>query len=49
MERVQKYDQNDEKIKVLAVSNQKLQMRGTSKGRRQPGGAVPKKSDFDFV
>ena len=41
MERVQKYDQNDEKTKVLAVYNQKLQVRGISKGRRHTwwGGA----------
>ena len=41
MERVKKYDQKGEKIKVLAVSNQKLQMCGISKGRRHSrwGGA----------
>ena len=49
MERVQKYDRKGEKIKVLAPSNQKLQMRGISKKRRHSRRAVPEKTDFDFV
>ena len=43
MERVKKYDQKGEKIKVLPVFNQKLQMRGISKGRRHSRwGGAPK-------
>ena len=37
MKRVQKNNQNGEKIEVLAVSNQKLQISGTSKRRRHSG------------
>ena len=41
MKRVQEYNQNGEKIEDLAGSYQKLQMSGTSKGRRhsERGGA----------
>ena len=49
MERVKKYDQKGEKIKVLALSNQKLQMRGISKGRRHSRRGGAQKTDFDFV
>ena len=48
-ERVQKYYQNSEKIKVLAASNQKLQMRGISKGCRHSRQGGAQKTDFDFV
>ena len=37
IKKVQKYNLNDEKIEVLAVSYQKLQMSGTSKERRSSG------------
>ena len=46
LERVQNSDQNGEKIKVLAASNQKLQMRGISKGRRHSRRDGAKKNKF---
>ena len=49
IKRVQKYDQKGEKIKVLAASNQKLEMRGISKGRRHSRRGGAQKADFDFV
>ena len=48
VERLQKYYLNGEKIKVLAVSNQKLQMSGTSKERRHSGRGGVRKIYFDF-
>ena len=49
MKRVQKYNQNGEKIEDLAGSYQKLQMSGTSKGRRHSGRGGALKIYFDFV
>ena len=49
MKRVQKYDHNHEKIKVLAVSNQNLQMLRISKGRRHSEQGGTRKKYFDFV
>ena len=49
MKRVQKNNQNGEKIEVLAVSNQKLQISGTSKRRRHSGRDGARKINFDFV
>ena len=49
MKRVQKNNQNGEKIEVLAVSNQKLQISGTSKRRRHSGRGGARKINFDFV
>ena len=49
MKREQKYNQNGEKIEILAVSYQKLQMSGTSKGRRHRGRGGARKIYFDFV
>ena len=49
MKRVQKNNQNGEKIEVLAVSNQKLLISGTSKSRRHSGRGGARKINFDFV
>ena len=49
LERVQKYYQNGEKINVLAASNQKLKMRGISKGGRHSRRGGAQKTDFDLV
>ena len=37
------------KIKVLAASDQNLQIRGISKGRRHSRRGGAQKTDFDFV
>ena len=49
MKRVQKNNQNCEKIEVLAVSNQNLQLSGTSKRRRHSGRGGTRKIYFVFV